>query len=78
MALVARQIKRNVAAAFAAALRVVVVLILLTVAHTVSAQIRVQSFEVDEMDQSHITSRQKEDINGNLCALMKNFSLRAK
>ena len=70
MALVARQIKRNVAAAFAAALRVVVVLILLTVAHTVSAQIRVQSFEVDEMDQSHITSRQKEDINGNLCALI--------
>lgn len=68
-----QQIKRDMASIRVGALRVVMVLVLLTAAQTISAQksgINVTSFEVNEMDQSHITSRQKEDLNGNLCALI--------
>ena len=68
-----QQIKRDMASIRVGALRVVMVLVLLTAAQTMSAQksgINVTSFEANEMDQSHNTSRQKEDNNGNLCALV--------
>ena len=69
----AQQIKRDMASIWIGALRVVMVLSLLTAAQTISAQrtsIKVQSFEANDTDLSYNTSRQKEDNNGNLCALI--------